>query len=118
MSQNEKLETIVGTVLIVGVVASLAVTTIAVARYLLSSGPEIVLSDEYRVSAENFFTYVAQLPRDWVAGLMAAGLVTLMLTPYVRVAASLFYFLAIRDLKYVLITALVLAVLTASLLTG
>jgi uncharacterized membrane protein len=39
-----------------------------------------------------------------------------MITPYVRVLASVVYFGVVRNLKYVIITAFVLVILTASLL--
>jgi uncharacterized membrane protein len=50
------------------------------------------------------------------ASLMALGLVLLMLTPYLRVVASAVYFAFSRNYKYVAITLIVLAMLTASLI--
>jgi uncharacterized membrane protein len=119
MSHNEKLELMVSLVLIGGVVLSLGVLVLALAGYSLRFGQEIIMDDEYRVAAENFFAYVFSLQRYsfTATGLLAAGVVILMLTPYVRVLTSLVYFASEKDLKYVLITAFVLAVLTVSLLT-
>ncbi len=105
-------------VLATGVILSLAVLVIALGFYLAYTGPEIVLSDKYRVISPNFIEYVKNLVNmDFgTKGLMSIGLILLMLTPYARVVASFTYFVAKRDLKYSLITAIVLVVLTISLL--
>jgi uncharacterized membrane protein len=48
--------------------------------------------------------------------LVNLGIAVLMLTPYVRVLASMLYFMLVeRNLKYGLFTAFVLAMLTYSL---
>lgn len=65
-------------------------------------------------------------PGDVIAGLaqfksyalIALGLLLLILTPVIRVAASIVIFLLERDLAYVLITAFVLLVLVVSFLLG
>lgn len=49
---------------------------------------------------------------------IAVGLMVLIATPIMRVAASIIAFAVERDLVYVLITSLVLAVLLASFLLG
>lgn len=116
---SQKLESMISVVLATGVVLSLVILTIALALYMSSTGPEVVLSEEYRVYSPNFFEYMKNIAKiDFVpSGLMAIGLILLMLTPYARVVASFIYFSARRDLKYSLITAFVLIVLTVSLLT-
>ncbi|MEM0443528.1 MAG: DUF1634 domain-containing protein [Candidatus Caldarchaeum sp.] len=50
-------------------------------------------------------------------GLMTAGLVILIFTPYSRVLTSIVYFAAERNITFLLITLFVFAVLTTSLLT-
>ncbi|GBC70814.1 hypothetical protein HRbin02_00585 [Candidatus Calditenuaceae archaeon HR02] len=116
---SQRLESLISLVLATGVVLSLAILAIALAFYLSNTGPEIVLSDKYRVISPNFFEYMRNIAKiDFGAsGLMAIGLILLMLTPYARVIASFTYFAARRDVKYSLITAFVLLVLTVSLLT-
>jgi len=47
--------------------------------------------------------------------LIALGIVLLMVTPYLRVLASVLYFTVERNPKYALISLFVLAVLTISL---
>ncbi len=65
-------------------------------------------------------------PGDVIAGLaqfkpyalIALGLLLLILTPVIRVAASIVIFLLERDYAYVLITAFVLLILVVSFLLG
>jgi uncharacterized membrane protein len=52
------------------------------------------------------------------AAYLSLGLVTLIATPFVRVAGSLVAFARERDRRYVLITAVVLAVMCVSVLLG
>lgn len=118
MSRYEKLDVMISWILVAGVAASLAVTTWALASYYLSNGPALALSDEYRVSSKSFFDYLLHMHKGGVAGAMAVGVAALMLTPYIRALASLIYFIAKRDIKYILITAFVFTILTISLLTS
>ncbi len=116
---RSRLEALLGLVLLVGVSLSLAVEAIALAVYVTDNGSEIVLTERYRVSAPSFVDYLMNLSEMGLtaSGLMAFGLALLMLTPYARVVTSLIYFAATHNLKYMVITVFVLAVLTASLLT-
>jgi uncharacterized membrane protein len=52
------------------------------------------------------------------AAYLSLGLVTLIATPFVRVAGSLVAFARERDRRYVLVTAVVLAVMCVSVLLG
>jgi uncharacterized membrane protein len=52
------------------------------------------------------------------AAYLSLGLIVLIATPFVRVAGSLVAFARERDRRYVLITAVVLAVMCASVLLG
>jgi uncharacterized membrane protein len=49
-------------------------------------------------------------------GLMTLGIVLLILTPYIRAVLSVIYFGSRGNLKYLVITSFVLAILTVSLL--
>ncbi|MEM2237935.1 MAG: DUF1634 domain-containing protein [Candidatus Caldarchaeum sp.] len=116
---RSKLETLLSSILMVGIVLSLIVLVAGLASYQLSAGSTIVLSEQYRVSAPSFLDYLKNLPENGLGakGLMAIGLSLLMLTPYARVVTSLVYFAVKHDIKYLLITAFVSTVLTISLLT-
>ena len=52
------------------------------------------------------------------AGYLSLGLIVLMATPFVRVAGALVVFAMERDRRYVLVTAVVLAVMCLSVLLG
>lgn len=52
------------------------------------------------------------------AAYLTAGLLALIATPFVRVAGSLCAFARERDLRYVLVTAVVLAAMCLSVLLG
>jgi uncharacterized membrane protein len=66
--------------------------------------------------------YALQIMKGAVSGrarsIIQLGILLLIGTPIARVALSLFGFLVERDRKYVVITAIVLAVLLYSLITG
>lgn len=65
---------------------------------------------------------LGSLPAELLAGSPAAylslGLIALIATPFVRVAGSLVVFARQRDVRFVLVTAVVLAVMCASVLLG
>ncbi len=65
---------------------------------------------------------VPELARGLVAldaaAYLSAGLIVLIATPFVRVAGAILAFAAARDLRYVAVTALVLAVMCLSVLLG
>ena len=121
-SGESKLETLISYLLIIGVILSLFLEVIGVVIFYRSHGHlNILLEDKAMfVHGENFFVFLAQ----WFKGghtvntallFMTLGMVTLVLTPFVRVIASALYFAWKKDVKYVLITAFVLLVLTISL---
>jgi len=116
-----KLETIISYILIGGVMLSVIIECFGLLLYYAETG-DIVLSfsSEWQLSGDNFFSYSAQLFSSFIGGvstirIMALGIVLLMLTPFLRVIASVTYFGLRRDLTYVLITIFVLVVLTLSL---
>jgi uncharacterized membrane protein len=78
---------------------------------------------DYTIEDTNFWEFLVADLRQLFGGgirprlLASLGIAVLLLTPYLRVVASLAFFAFVeRDLKYSLITAFVLAVLTYSLL--
>jgi len=118
------LEKIISYILIVGVMTSLIMEAVGLVLYAMDKGTtEIDLSDpEAYISSQDFFAYVIgvvtlTLSDFNYASVMALGLALLMLTPYLRVVASVIYFAFSRNYKYVVITLIVLAMLTVSLIT-
>ncbi len=117
------LEEVIGYILVIGVITSLTMELAGLVLYVSGKRTmEIDLSDpEAYVRSRDFFAYVFDVASSTFgnpnyATVMALGLVFLMLTPYLRVVASVVYFAFSRNYKYVAITLIVLAMLTASLM--
>jgi uncharacterized membrane protein len=110
---------LVGFTLLGGVLTSAALMSTGLLWYWASSGRVQGTSPTAGTDlAQIFATFFQQLasgalqPRP----LIYLGLAVLLLTPYVRVAASALYFAGVeRNLKYTVFTGFVLAVLTGSL---
>jgi uncharacterized membrane protein len=113
------MEVLVGSVLLVGVLASMAlIATGMVWHRIVSGGFEF----DYRLARTTVFGFVDEDVRDLLAGvwrprlLVNLGIAVLLLTPYVRVLTSMAYFALVEyDWKYTGFTAVVLATLTWSL---
>jgi uncharacterized membrane protein len=113
------IEALVGYILLVGVLSSITLIVGGLAWHLARTGE---LGIQYSISGMNFFQFLAQdlrqlfTPQVRPRYLVSLGIALLMLTPFVRVLASMVYFLlAERNWKYTAFTAFVLAVLTYSL---
>jgi uncharacterized membrane protein len=120
---EEKLDLVISYILIVGVLGSVAVETVGILAYYRSSGSlEILFQPQYALSGTDFFAYCAAIFAETAQGLwtpfgiLGLGVALLMITPYVRVVASVIYFGLVKNMKYVFITLFVLVVLTASLM--
>ncbi len=116
---ESRMETLVGYILLVGVLASVILIAIGVVWRYAATGQ---LGLEYSISGMNLFHFVVHdfakathppfRPRLFVN----IGIAVLMLTPYVRVLASMLYFaFAEKNGRYTVFTALVFSVLTYSL---
>ncbi len=120
VSSGFDMDAMVGTILLVGVLVSMALIIIGLVWNWIASG---TLTVAYSITEENFFGFLLHSfsqpfdgsgiqPRQFIS----LGIVTLMLTPFIRVLASFIYFVvADRDWKFSLITLIVLGVLTYSL---
>lgn len=113
------MDTLVGYILLVGVLISVG---LIIAGTLWNWMITRHLTIQYAISGENYFGFLLFSFRQLFSGalqprlLISLGIVTLMFTPYLRVAASMIYFAAVaRNLKYTLFTLFVFAVLTYSL---
>jgi uncharacterized protein len=114
-----EMDTLVGTILQDGVLLSLALVAAGLIWVWFRTG-HLALS--YQISGENLFEFVSGELRLAAHGairprlLVNLGIAVLMLTPFIRVAASVVYFLGVlKNWKYTLFTAIVLSVLTYSL---
>jgi uncharacterized membrane protein len=116
---NLDMEVLVGSILQIGVLLSMALLAFGVVWRWFSTGS---LGFDYSISGMNFFEFVLTDIQQMLAGTFRPrlfanlGIATLMLTPYVRVFASMTYFaFAERNPKYTLFTGFVFVVLTYSL---
>ncbi len=113
------MEVLVGYILQIGVLSSIALIAAGVVWRWLNTG---VLGLDYTITGMNFFEFVFSDFQQMLAGafrprlLVNLGIMTLMLTPFVRVFASMLYFaIAERNWKYTAFTAFVFATLSYSL---
>ena len=120
-SGESKLETGISYLLISGVIVSLVLEIIGEGLLYHSYGSLAISQDATAfIHGNDFFTFVLQQFRGNHAQgpgiqLMTIGIIVLILTPYVRLVASVAYFGWEKNIKYVLITLFVLVVVTLSL---
>lgn len=116
---QSQMDIIVGYLLLIGVVISLALLLAGMIWKFASTGRWTI---DYQISGMNLFEFVSNEMAIVIRGqlrprvLVSGGIVVLMLTPYFRVLASTIYFIfVLKNWKYSLFTGIVLAVLTFSL---
>jgi uncharacterized membrane protein len=120
-SDESKLETGISYLLITGVMVSLILEIIGIIILYHSFGHLAISQDAgMYIQGHDFFSFIyQQFQGKHAAGsatlFMTAGIIVLILTPYIRVIASVIYFGWEKNIKYVLITLFVLAVVTVSL---
>ena len=113
------MEILIGYILLVGVLLSAALLAIGFIWRWERSGN---LRFQHTIVGMNFFEFVSTSLRQMASHdlrprvMVNMGIAILMLTPFVRVLASVFYFALVqRNWKYTLFTGFVLGVLTYSL---
>ncbi len=114
-----KMDLLLGYILLYGILLSLALVVIGLGWRYVNTGK---LTLDYQLIGMNLFEFVAEELRLVLHGqvrprlFVNLGIVTLMLTPFLRVLVSVVYFLAVsKNWKYTVFTALVLLILTYSL---
>ncbi len=118
-ARQAKMDTLVGAVLLDGVIVSVVLIVAGVIWHWIKWGE---LDITYTIPPTDLFGLVTTELRELAAGqlrprlLVSLGIVALLLTPYLRVLVSLLFFtLAAHNWKYSLFTGFVLVVLTYSL---
>ena len=114
-------ESSVGYVLIGGLILSMVVEIVGISAYYAQSGGfSYQFTSQWQMTGSDFFSYffsllgsVGSVPNP--IGIMALGVVLLMLTSYVRVFATLIHFGFVKNLKYAMISLFIFVVLTISL---
>jgi len=108
-------------ILRVGVTISLVLETTGMLLYYFQTGNQSLdLSSAWQFKGGNFFDFASRTlsslgTTSSALSVMSLGIMTLMLTPYVRVLAGVAYYSLQKDWKYVGITLFVLAVITVGL---
>lgn len=118
-AQQARMDLLIGYLLLGGVVLSLALIAAGLVwRWIRTGKPsldyQLIGTDVFQLAVHEIrlATHGAVRPRL----LDTSGIVVLMLTPYLRVVASVAYFLfVVRNWKYAIFTSIVLTVLTYSL---
>ena|SRR2546427_1815098 len=111
------MEGVLSLVLLVGVLTSFVLILVGFVLSYVGTGSPLT----HPIISRNFLQFAVQeislaAGGKWEARtFVTLGLLTLMLTPYVRVLSSAVLFARRRDFKYTAITLFVLGVLTASL---
>jgi len=123
MNDSEaRLDVAMSGILLVGVVTSLIIVLIGIFLYHVQYNSfSFNYTPEWQLTGSDFFGYSASLFSSISSGvrpteMMALGIVILMLTSYARVAVSVVYYGLRKNPRYLLITAFVMVILTASLL--
>jgi len=118
-SSSRKMDLLVGYLLLIGVALSLAQIAVGLCWNFLRTGHFWI---DYQLGGTNLFEFTLAEFCATAAGnlsprtLVDGGVAVLMLTPYLRVFASMLYFMfALKNWKYSLFTAIVLGILTFSL---
>jgi uncharacterized membrane protein len=113
------MEGLVGYILLTGILLSVALLAVGFVWRWLRVGN---LRFEHSIVGMNFFEFISSALRQMASRafrprlFLNMGIAVLMLTPFVRVLASVFYFAFVEhNWKYTLFTAFVLTVLTYSL---
>lgn len=114
-----EMDVLVGYILLGGVLLSLVLIASALLWKWTTTRD---ISFDYQIQGMNLFELVKDEFRRAAHGairprlLITMGITVLLLTPYLRVVASMFYFMtALKNWKYTLFTSVVLLVLTFSL---
>jgi uncharacterized membrane protein len=116
---RSNIETVVGYILLGGVLLSVALIAGGLAWHWVTTGQ---LQFEYLVGKVDLARFITNDLQQLIIApihpryLINLGIAVLILTPYVRILASVLYFAFVaRNWKYTLFTASVLGVLTYSL---
>jgi uncharacterized membrane protein len=120
-SGDSKLETSISYLLITGIIISLVLEIVGLVILCFTNhSVAISQSEDVFIQGHDFFTFIAQQlwgnhSQGVGAQLITLGIIMLILTPFIRLIASVIYFGWRKNLKYVLITLFVLIVITLSL---
>ena len=122
IENNGGLEKAISYLLITGVVLSVLLEIAGIIVFYHDSGSMAIQQDSsVFIREHDFFQFIYNFLRTGHGNgagiwLMTAGFIILILTPFLRVIISVFYFALKKDRKYLFITVFVLLAITLSLL--
>jgi uncharacterized membrane protein len=123
VSAQSKFESAISYLLIIGVILSLILEVVGIfVFYQVYGNLNVSENEKMFIKAEDFFNFIYRLfegeyAQDKAILILVLGISILILTPYIRVIMSVFYFTWERNIKYIGITLFVLIILTLSLIT-
>jgi uncharacterized membrane protein len=123
VGNETKFERTISYLLIIGVILSLILEIIGILVFYHAYGNlDVSESGRMFIRGENFFNFMYRLfegeyAQDKAILGMVLGISILILTPYLRVIMSVFYFIWEKNIQYIGITLFVLIILTISLIT-
>ncbi len=115
---SHRVERAVSVVLRTGVLVSAVIVCLGLALLAVKGLPRDLRIDAAISFPRSLSAVMAGLVALDPASIVMLGLATLIATPFARVAVSIVAFALERDWRYVIITALVLAVLVMGLVVG
>jgi uncharacterized membrane protein len=118
---DEKMEQVIGTLLISGVIAAALIVLVGGVLYLIRYGatlPDYAVFRGEPSELRSLFGIVRGSLSFQVRSVIQLGLLLLIATPVARVAFSILAFALQRDRTYVIVTLIVFAALIYSLIGG
>ena len=118
---DEKMEQIIGTLLISGVIVAALIVLVGGVLYLIRYGatlPDYTVFRGEPAELRSLFGIVRGALSFQIRSVIQLGLLLLIATPVARVAFSILAFALQRDRTYVIVTLIVFAVLIYSLIGG
>lgn len=118
---DEKMEQMIGTLLISGVIVAALIVLVGGALYLIRYGatlPDYTVFRGEPAELRSLFGIVGGGLSFQIRSVIQLGLLLLIATPVARVAFSILAFALQRDRTYVIVTLIVFAVLMYSLIGG
>lgn len=110
----ERLDILIGKILRFGVAISLVLMAVGAVLLVFKNRNAVMPYFNY-LNLRSLLQGMLRLqPNAWFMG----GMLTLILTPVLRVISSIFVFAQVKDWRYVLITSIVLVILLIAILFG
>ncbi|SUJ02702.1 Predicted membrane protein [Sphingobacterium spiritivorum] len=119
---DQDIEILVGQILRIGVISASIVVIIGGIVYLIAHGQQLVPDYQHFVGEGEVNTTISGILQGvgkfQAPQIIQFGVVILIATPVLRIICSLFGFILERDRLYIIITCIVLAIITFSILGG